>query len=72
MYYNSTIKKAKCECEVQVKETITNKTNINYKKELILKFYTTLTNSNFLILKCYKLVFSLKDKLIIMEIILWV
>ena len=63
MYYNSTIKKAKCECEVQVKETITNKTNINYKKELILKFYTTLTNSNFLILKCYKLVFSLKGQI---------
>ena len=63
LYYNSTIKKAKCDCEIQTNITETNIKKINFnKKELVSSFYKTLTNSNFLVLKCYKLVFSKKGQ----------
>ena len=61
--YNLTTKKAKCDCSVQVEETITDVEKIKFdKNQLVNSFYTTLTNSNFLVLKCYKLVFSLKGQ----------
>ena len=62
-YYNSSIKKAKCDCEVQTESTITDINKIKFDKELIIdNFYKTLKNSNFLVLKCIKLVFSLKGQ----------
>ena len=58
--YNSTKKKAKCDCSVK-QETIT-KFDINdlfEKKEIAQSFYKTLENSNFQVLKCYKLIINL-------------
>ena len=63
--YNSTIQKAKCNCKVQTQETITDKNNIKFSKKLIIdsfSFYNDLIKSNFKLLKCYKLVFSLKGQ----------
>ena len=58
-FYNLTTKKAKCDCSVQKLEIITDTTKINFDKNVLVNsFFSTLKNSNFLILKCYKLVFS--------------
>ena len=63
-YYNSTSKKAKCNCIPQKNESeidlslIINKFNIEMITDT---FLTTLKNSNFLVLKCFKLVFNLKN-----------
>ena len=62
LYYNSTIKKSKCDCKVQIEETITDTKLINFKDELFGSFYKTLKNSNFLVLKCFKLTFSIKGQ----------
>ena len=40
----------------------TDKNDINFKYEIVGNFYSILKNSNFLILKCYKLVFSIKGQ----------
>ena len=59
--YNKTTMKAQCNCEVQTQSSITDTTKINFnKKELSDSFLNTLTNSNFYVLKCYKLVLNLK------------
>ena len=57
--YNSSSKMSKCICPVQTKNSTFN-TFYNFfsKSEIILSFYTTLSNSNFHIMKCYKLIFS--------------
>ena len=62
VYYNSTNKKALCDCQVQVEDTELDNNKINFKKEIIQTFFTTLNKSNFRILKCYKLVFSMKGQ----------
>ena len=62
-YYNLTTKKAKCDCSVQTESTITDTSKINFNKDNFAdSFYRTLKNSNFLVLKCYKLVFSAKGQ----------
>ena len=57
--YNSTTKQSKCNCDVQNHQTITNVDEINFNKtdinEIII---TSLKNSNFKVIKCYKLIFS--------------
>ena len=74
--YDKKTKKAKCVCDVQCESTETNVTNINFNKDSIASsFLSTLTNSNFLVLKCYKLVLDFSNFLknkgrIIMSIIL--
>ena len=74
--YNTTAKKAECDCKVQQKETITNLKDISFNKDKIFDaFVGVLKNSNFLVLKCYKLllIFSkliLNYGFIIMSIIL--
>ena len=61
--YNSSLKKANCDCKVQTENTTTKIENIKFnKKDLAQSFYKTLKNSNFLVLKCYKLVFSKKGQ----------
>ena len=60
LYYNSTNKKSKCDCKVQIEETITESRLIKFKNELFGSFYKTLKYSNFLVLKCFKLTFSIK------------
>ena len=60
--YNETTKKAKCNCDAQNKLTETDISKINFDKDSIGEnFLNTLKNSNFLVLKCYKLVLNLKN-----------
>ena len=61
--YNSTTKKAKCDCSVQTEEIITDFNVVNVKNLIKDSLINSLKNSNFLILKCYKLVFSLKGQI---------
>ena len=62
--YNLTTRKAKCDCSVQKEETITDLNKINFdKNELADNFFNTLKNSNFLVLKCFKLIFSKKGQI---------
>ena len=62
-YYNLTTKKSECECEVRTSETITNVDEINFENSLLKRpFYRTLYNSNFRVMKCFKLVFSKKGQ----------
>ena len=56
--YNSTIKKAKCDCTIQQEDTDVNTENIEFVKEPSIG--DTFKNANFLVLKCYKLVFIIK------------
>ena len=57
--YDYTNKKSICECEIQKEEIITNSSKISFNtNEFVDHFYKTIKNSNFLVMKCYKLVFS--------------
>ena len=62
-YYDLINEKAKCDCDVQIEETVT-KMDINKLSadELANDFYKTLKNSNFIVMKCIKLVFSKKGQ----------
>ena len=61
-FYNITSKKAKCNCEVQNVHIETDESKIVFsKKDLAENFLKTLTNSNFMVLKCYKLAFKFKN-----------
>jgi hypothetical protein len=58
--YNDTTKKSKCECEVQKNSTQTDVTEINFNGRLIYNsFLVVIKNSNFIVLKCYKIAFDL-------------
>ena len=60
--YNKTTKKAKCNCDVQTNSTETDISKIEFSStNIATSFITTLKNSNFLVLKCYKLAISLKN-----------
>ena len=62
-FYNLTNGKAKCVCDVQIEEIITYIEQFKYNStQIVNSFYKTLKNSNFLLLKCYKLVFSKKGQ----------
>ena len=59
--YNATSKKAKCNCDVATSTTVIESLDIDNlfsKKEIAKSFYDTLANSNFLVMKCYKLIFD--------------
>ena len=61
--YNSTLKKANCDCKVQTENTKIDIETISFNtKDFASNFFKTLTNSNFLVLKCLKLVFSIKGQ----------
>ena len=54
--YNTTTQKAECNCKVQQEQTITSLKDISFNKDNIFDaFVGALKNSNFLVLKCYKL-----------------
>ena len=60
--YNSNTLKENCDCKIQEQNQII--TDLNYlesnENEFLHEFYETLINSNFLVMKCYKLVFGEK------------
>ena len=59
--YNSTNKKAICNCSINQEELKDLSVEDLFDKNVIAKsFYNTLSNSNFRVLKCYKLVISSK------------
>ena len=74
--YDKKTRKARCDCDVQSESTQTDMTKINFDKgSMGTTFLSTLTNSNFMVLKCYKLVLDFKNLLknkgrVIMSIIL--
>ena len=59
--YNSTNKKAQCNCLAK-EETITlDIEHLFNKKEIAKSFYNTIANSNFQVIKCYKLVLDFSN-----------
>ena len=57
--YNITTQKVKCNCFFEEKQFNTKFKDINFNyKEIIKDFRKTLINSNFRVLKCYKLIFE--------------
>ena len=57
--YDISTKKSECSCNVQDSKTVTDITKLNFDEYGIKDaFFHTLNNSNFRVLKCYKLVFS--------------
>ena len=74
--YDTTTQKAECNCKVQQEKTITSLKEISFNKDKIFDaFVKALKNSNFLVLKCYKLLLIFSNLLlnygfIIMSIIL--
>ena len=59
--YNNIMKQAKCKCDIQTESTNTDMNEINFSKEALAEnFLKTLKNSNFLVLKCLKLIFDFK------------
>jgi hypothetical protein len=61
--YNVTSKKAKCNCNIVTKHTINslNVDNLFDKKEIAKSFYDTLANSNFQVMKCFKLILDFSN-----------
>ena len=58
--YNSTTQKAKCECNIDSAKTITNFKDIEFNIDLIRNIFSGFKYSNYLVLKCYHLLFDLK------------
>ena len=59
--YNTTTKKSVCDCEVQTEIISEDMSNIEFStKQLASEFLTTIKNSNFRVLKCYKLAIDTK------------
>ena len=57
--YNTTTEKAECDCKIQEEEIKTSLENIKFtKEEIIDAFVGALENSNFMVLKCYKLLLN--------------
>ena len=59
--FETNTSKAVCNCNIQKNETVTDVKDISFdKSEFFDGFYSTLFNSNFRVLKCINLLFSLK------------
>lgn len=75
--YNTTTEKAEYDCKIQQEDIITNLENISFSKdEIIDAFVGALQNSNFMVLKCYKLLLNFSKLIlnygfIIMSVILF-
>jgi len=63
--YDENSKKAKCNCKIEIKEESPDLIDgLKFdKKEIEESFFDTLSNSNFLVLKCYKIAFDLETLL---------
>ena len=63
--YNETTKKSKCNCDVKNKLSTMDIKDIKFDKNMFVDDFLlkSLTNSNFRILQCYKLIFSLKGQM---------
>ena len=63
--YNETTKKSKCNCNIKNKLSTMDITDIKFDKTLIVDDFLlkALANSNFRVLQCYKLIFSLKGQM---------
>ena len=60
--YNSTNKKAKCNCQVETQNLDKLLNNITFIRNVIMEnFYITIKNSNIKVLKCYKLLFDIDN-----------
>ena len=74
--YNTTTERAECDCKIQEESIITNLEDISFSKgEIIEAFVGALKNSNFMVLKCYKLLLDFSKLIlnygfIIMSVIL--
>ena len=62
VYLNTTSRKSKCECEIQTNNIENDLNKIIFSKKFALSFFKTLKNTNFVVLICYKLVFSIKGQ----------
>jgi len=59
--FDTNTSKAQCNCNVQTNETETDVSKLSFgKSEFFDNFYSTLFNSNFRVIKCANLMFSLK------------
>ena len=62
--YNSSNNMAGCSCQIQTENTTMDKLNMSFSNtEFLQSFYITLSNSNFRVMKCYKLLFSQKGQI---------
>ena len=59
--YNKTTKKAKCNCDAQTNITETDITKITFENSVASSFLSTLTNSNFQVMKCLKLALNFSN-----------
>ena len=60
--YNTTTKKSKCDCETQISTNDIGIVEDEFSsKKLASGFLKSITNSNFRVLKCYKLAFNTKE-----------
>ena len=64
--FNLENSKAKCECNIQKESIKVNISTINFEnnfdnKKFVISFWNTIKNSNFLVLKCYKLALNMKN-----------
>ena len=64
LQYDYINKKSECSCKVQTEITITDVEQLSFERQIVDSFYKTLKNSNFLVIKCYKLVLSVEGILI--------
>ena len=63
LYYNSNNSKITCACNAQLSEIKTDTNTLKFSNHIYENFLITLKNSNFFLMKCVKLVFSLKGQL---------
>ena len=64
MFYNSSNNMTTCSCPIQTKNTSLEQSNIIFNKALLFNtFYLSISNSNFRVMKCYKLFFSLEGQI---------
>ena len=59
LYFNSTNKKAKCSCKVKETKTVSNFEEIIFSNSIMNKIFGGFQYSNYLVLKCYKLLFDI-------------
>ena len=59
--YNTTTKKSKCDCDIQKEINSTDLIDMDFTpKQLASEFFKAIKNSNFRVLKCYKLAIDIK------------